>query len=143
MRAVVNGPDGKETPVQMGSYGIGPSRLVAALIEANHDDAGIIWPESVAPFHIGLANLKVGDTATDAACGDLYAKLEKAGIDVLYDDRDDRPGAKFATMDLIGLPHQVIVGPKGLAEGKIEVKNRRTGAKENLSLDEVINRFTA
>ena len=143
MRAVVNGPDGKETPVQMGSYGIGPSRLVAALIEANHDDAGIIWPESVAPFHIGLANLKVGDAATDAACADLYAKLEKAGVEVLYDDRDDRPGAKFATLDLIGLPHQVIVGPKGLAEGKIEVKNRRTGAKENLSLDEVINRFTA
>ena len=143
MRAVVNGPDGKETPVQMGSYGIGPSRLVAALIEANHDEAGIIWPESVAPFHIGLANLKVGDAATDAACADLYAKLEKAGIDVLYDDRDDRPGAKFATLDLIGLPHQVIVGPKGLADGKIEVKNRRTGAKESLSLDEVINRFTA
>ncbi len=143
MRAVVNGPDGKETPVQMGSYGIGPSRLVAALIEANHDDAGIIWPESVAPFHIGLANLKVGDAATDAACADLYAKLEKAGVEVLYDDRDERPGAKFATLDLIGLPHQVIVGPKGLAEGKIEVKNRRTGAKETLSLDEVINRFTA
>ncbi len=143
MRAVVNGPDGKETPVQMGSYGIGPSRLVAALIEANHDDAGIIWPESVAPFTIGLANLKVGDAATDAACADLYAKLEKAGVDVLYDDRDERPGAKFATLDLIGVPHQVIVGPKGLAEGKVEVKNRRTGAKESLSPDEVINRFTA
>ena len=143
MRAVVNGPDGKETPVQMGSYGIGPSRLVAALIEANHDEAGIIWPESVAPFHIGLANLKVGDAATDAACADLYAKFEKAGIDVLYDDRDERPGAKFATLDLIGVPHQIVVGPKGLAEGKIEVKNRRTGAKESLSLDEVINRFTA
>ncbi len=143
MHAVVNGPDGKETPVQMGSYGIGPSRLVAALIEANHDEAGIIWPDAVAPFHIGLANLKVGDAATDAACADLYAKLEKAGIDVLYDDRDERPGAKFATLDLIGVPHQVVIGPKGLAEGKVEVKNRRTGAKESLSLDEVINRFTA
>jgi prolyl-tRNA synthetase len=143
MHAVVNGPDGKETPVQMGSYGIGPSRLVAALIEANHDEAGIIWPESVAPFHIGLANLKVGDAATDAACADLYARFEKAGIDVLYDDRDERPGAKFATLDLIGVPHHVVVGPKGLAEGKVEVKNRRTGAKEVLSLDEVINRFTA
>ena len=143
MRAVVNGPDGKETQVQMGSYGIGPSRLVAALIEANHDEAGIIWPESVAPFTIGLANLKVGDAATDAACADIYAKLEKAGVDVLYDDRDERPGAKFATLDLIGVPHQVIVGPKGLAEGKVEVKNRRTGAKESLSPDEVINRFTA
>ena len=143
MRAVVNGPDGKEVTVQMGSYGIGPSRLVAALIEANHDDAGIIWPESVAPFRVGLANLKVGDAATDAACADLYAKLEKAGIDTLYDDRDERPGAKFATLDLIGVPHQVIVGPKGLAEGKIEVKNRRTGARETLSPDEVFNRFTA
>jgi prolyl-tRNA synthetase len=143
MRAVVNGPDGKEVTVQMGSYGIGPSRLVAALIEANHDENGIIWPESVAPFRIGLANLKVGDAATDAACAELYQKLEKAGVDVLYDDRDDRPGAKFATMDLIGLPDQVIIGPKGLAEGKIEVKNRRSGARENLSLDEVLNKFTA
>ena len=142
MRAVVNGPDGKEVNVQMGSYGIGPSRLVAALIEANHDENGIIWPESVAPFRLGLANLKVGDAATDAACAGLYEKFEKAGIDVLYDDRDDRPGAKFATMDLIGLPDQVIVGPKGLAEGKIEVKNRRSGARENLSLDEVLNKFT-
>jgi prolyl-tRNA synthetase len=143
MRAVVNGPDGKEHIVQMGSYGIGPSRLVAALIEANHDENGMIWPESVAPFRLGLANLKVGDAATDAACADLYAKFEKAGIDTLYDDRDERPGAKFATMDLIGLPDQVIIGPKGLAEGKIEVKNRRSGARENLSIDEVLNKFTA
>ncbi len=143
MRAVVNGPDGKEHIVQMGSYGIGPSRLVAALIEANHDENGIIWPESVAPFRLGLANLKVGDAATDAACADLYAKFEKAGVDTLYDDRDERPGAKFATMDLIGLPDQVIIGPKGLAEGKIEVKNRRSGARENLSIDEVLNKFTA
>jgi prolyl-tRNA synthetase len=143
MKAVVNGPDGKEATVQMGSYGIGPSRLVAALIEANHDDNGVIWPEAVAPFRVGLANLKVGDAATDAACADLYAKLEKAGVDVLYDDRDERPGAKFATMDLIGLPHQVIVGPKSLAEGKVELKNRRTGARENLSLDEVLNKLGA
>ena len=143
MRAVVNGPDGKEHIVQMGSYGIGPSRLVAALIEANHDENGMIWPESVAPFRLGLANLKVGDAATDAACADLYAKFEKAGIDTLYDDRDERPGAKFATMDLIGLPDPGSIGPKGLAEGKIEVKNRRSGARENLSIDEVLNKFTA
>jgi prolyl-tRNA synthetase len=143
MRAVVNGPDGKETPVHMGSYGIGPSRLVAALVEANHDDAGIIWPAAVAPFHVGLANLKVGDAATDAACADLYAKLTKAGVEVLYDDRDERPGAKFATLDLIGLPTQVIVGPKGLAEGKIEMKDRRTGARETLSPDEVFNKLAA
>ena len=143
MRAVVNGPDGKEVVLQMGSYGIGPSRLVAALIEANHDDSGIVWPDSVAPFRVGIANLKVGDAATDAACADLYSKLGMAGVDTLYDDRDERPGAKFATLDLIGLPHQVIVGPKGLADGKIEVKNRRTGARELLSPDEALNKFTA
>ncbi len=143
MRAVVNGPDGKETFVHMGSYGIGPSRLVAALIEANHDDAGIVWPRSVAPFDVGLANLKVGDGATDAACQDLYEKLSSAGVDVLYDDRDERPGAKFATLDLIGLPHQLIVGPKGLAEGKVEVKDRRTGARETLSPEEALNRLAA
>ncbi|MBL8587666.1 MAG: proline--tRNA ligase [Methylobacteriaceae bacterium] len=143
MKAVVNGPDGKETPVHMGSYGIGPSRLAAALIEANHDEAGIIWPAQVAPFHVGLANLKVGDKATDAACADLYGKLEKAGVETLYDDRDERPGAKFATLDLIGLPWQVVVGPKGLAEGKVEVKNRRTGEKLSLSPDEALNRLTA
>ncbi len=143
MGAVVNGPDGKAVPVQMGSYGIGPSRLVAALIEANHDDNGIIWPESVAPFDIGLANLKPGDGPTDAACQSLYAQFTDAGFDVLYDDRDERPGAKFATMDLIGLPHQVIVGPKGLAEGKVEVKNRRSGVREMLSLEEVVNKLVA
>ena len=142
MKAVVNGPDGKDVHVQMGSYGIGPSRLVAALIEANHDEAGIIWPESVAPFDIGLANLKVGDGATDAACDKLYTAFTNAGRDVLYDDRDDRPGAKFATMDLIGLPVQIIVGPKALAEGKVEVKHRRTGEREMLSLDEAINKFS-
>jgi prolyl-tRNA synthetase len=143
MRAVVNGPDGKEVPVQMGSYGIGPSRLVAALIEANHDDNGMIWPEPVAPFQVGIINLKPGDKAVDAACEDLYGKLGKAGVDALYDDRDDRPGAKFAAMDLIGLPHQAIIGPKGLAEGRIEVKNRRSGAREMLSLDEAFNKFRA
>ena len=143
MRAVVNGPDGKETPVQMGSYGIGPSRLVAALIEANHDDNGIIWPEAVAPFDVGLANLKPGDATTDAACQNLYDQLTKAGFDVLYDDRDERPGAKFATMDLIGLPHQIIAGPKGLADGKIEMKNRRTGARDLLSPEEAVNRLVA
>ena len=142
MKAVVNGPDGKDVTVQMGSYGIGPSRLVAALIEANHDENGIIWPDEVAPFDIGLANLKMGDAATDAACEKLYAAFTQAGCDVLYDDRDDRPGAKFATMDLIGLPVQIIVGPKALADGKVEVKHRRTGERELLSLDEAINKFS-
>ena len=143
MRAVVNGPDGKEVVVQMGSYGIGPSRLAAALIEANHDEAGIIWPRAVAPFHVGLANLKAGDAATDAACDDLYAKLSKAGVETLYDDRDERPGAKFATFDLIGLPHQLIVGPKGLAAGEVEVKDRRTGARETLTPEAALNLLLA
>ena len=114
MKAVVNGPDGREHHVHMGSYGIGPSRLAAALIEANHDEAGMIWPQAVAPFDVGVINLKVGDAACDGACAQIYrSALGKAGLETLYDDRDDRPGAKFATMDLIGLPHQVIVGPEG------------------------------
>jgi len=142
MRAVVTGPDGKETAVHMGSYGIGPSRLVAAVIEASHDEAGIVWPESIAPFDLGLINLKGGDSATDAACQSLYGQLSKAGIDVLYDDRDERPGAKFATADLIGLPRQLIVGPKGVAEGRVEIKDRRTGARETLSIQEALNRLT-
>ena len=143
MRAVVNGPDGKETPVHMGSYGIGPSRVAAAIIEASHDDSGIVWPESVAPFHVGIANLKVGDARTDAACADLYAKLEQAGREVLYDERDERPGAKFATLDLIGLPWQIIVGPKGLSEGKVEVKTRKTGERQMLSADDAVHRVVA
>ena len=143
MQAAVNGPDGKETVLQMGSYGIGPSRLVAALIEANHDDNGIIWPDSVAPFKVGLANLKVGDAATDAACADFYDKLERAGVDVLYDDRDERPGAKFATLDLIGLPYQVIIGPKGLADGLVEVKDRRAGTRDMLTPEAALARLTA
>jgi len=134
MNAVVNGPDGREHYVHMGSYGIGPSRLAAALIEANHDDAGIVWPEAVAPFRVGLINLKVGDAECDGACARIYGALDKAGVDVLYDDRDERPGAKFATMDLIGLPHHIIVGPKGLAEGKVEIKERRGGARELMSV---------
>ena len=141
MKAVVNGPDGKEHVVHGGSYGIGPSRLAAALIEANHDEAGIIWPEAVAPFHVGIANLKVGDAAVDGACGKIYAALTKAGVDALYDDRDERPGAKFAALDLIGLPHQIIVGPKSLAEGKVEIKTRRGGARETMSVDAAIARF--
>ncbi len=141
MKANVTGPDGKDVPVEMGSYGIGVSRLLGAIIEASHDDAGIIWPEPVAPFNLALINLKTGDAKTDAVCDDLQTKLEKAGKDVLYDDRDERPGAKFATMDLIGLPWQVTVGPRGLEKGLIEVKNRKTGAKEELSAGEVVNRF--
>ena len=138
MKAVVNGPDGKEHVVHMGSYGIGPSRLAAALIEANHDEAGIIWPDAVAPFQVGLINLKVGDAACDGACKQIYAALEKAGVDVLYDDRDERPGAKFAAMDLIGAPYQIIVGPKSLGEDKVELKTRRTGEREFVSIEAAI-----
>jgi prolyl-tRNA synthetase len=138
MKAVVNGPDGREHSVHGGSYGIGPTRLAAALIEANHDEAGVIWPEAAAPFQVGLINLKVGDAACDGACKRIYAALEKAGVDVLYDDRDERPGAKFAAMDLIGAPYQVIVGPKSLAEGKVELKARRSGERELVSLEAAI-----
>ena len=133
MKAVVSGPDGVEKPVHMGSYGIGPSRLVAAIIEASHDDAGIKWPEAVAPFKVAILNLKQGDSATDAACESLYRDLMGKGIDVLYDDLDERPGSKFATADLIGVPWQVVIGPKGLAAGTFEVKKRADGSRENLS----------
>jgi len=143
MRAVVNGPDGREVPVHMGSYGIGPSRVVAALIEAGHDDNGIIWPDAVAPFTVGIANLKTGSAETDVACETLYKELLGAGVDALYDDRDERPGTKFATLDLIGVPYQVLVGPKGLADGKLELKHRRSGAKELLPPDEILARLRA
>ena len=132
MGAKVTGPDGNAVTVMMGSYGIGVSRLVAAIIEASHDENGIVWPDSVAPFRVGIINLKPGDAACDAACADLYAKLAKAGREVLYDDRDERPGVKFADMDLIGLPWQIVVGPKGVAKGMLEVKRRGpAAAKKN------------
>ena len=143
MKAVVNGPDGKEHAVHMGSYGIGPSRLVAAIIEASHDEAGMIWPRSVAPFEVGIANLKVGDAACDGASLKLYAALTAKGIDTLYDDRDERAGAKFAALDLIGVPKQVLIGPKSVGEGKVEVKDRRTGAREIMGLDAAIAHLSA
>ncbi len=134
--------EGEMVNIVSGSYGIGVSRLPAAIIEASHDENGIIWPEPVAPFRIGLINLKAGNADTDAACGKLYGDLEAAGIDVLYDDRDDRAGQKFARMDLIGLPWQVIIGPRGLKDGIAEVKNRRTGERENVALNAIVERFT-
>ncbi|UVK36385.1 proline--tRNA ligase [Mesorhizobium sp. AR10] len=143
MGAKVTGPDGKDHFVSGGSYGIGPSRLVAAIIEASHDDNGIIWPEAVAPFDVGLINMKVGDAECDRVCGEFYAALVAAGKDVLYDDTDQRPGGKFATADLIGLPWQVIVGPRGVAAGEIEIKNRRTGERETLPIADVKKRFGA
>jgi prolyl-tRNA synthetase len=142
MKAVVAGADGVERPVHMGSYGIGPSRLVAAIIEASHDDAGIIWPESVAPYQVAILNLKQGDPATDQASETLYRELTASGVETLYNDLDERPGAKFAAMDLIGIPWQVLIGPKGLKEGKIELKRRLDGARELLSPTEARARLT-
>ncbi|HET7849933.1 MAG TPA: proline--tRNA ligase [Pseudolabrys sp.] len=133
MKALVATGDGKEVPVHMGSYGIGPSRLVAAIIEASHDGAGIIWPETVAPFKVAVLNLKQGDAATDGACERLYAELGSKGVEVLYNDLDERPGAKFAAMDLIGVPYQVLVGPRGLAEGKVELKKRADGSRDMMT----------
>ncbi|MEW9836965.1 proline--tRNA ligase [Mesorhizobium marinum] len=143
MNAKVQGPDGKEHFVSMGSYGIGPTRLIAAIIEASHDENGIIWPESVAPFDVALINMKPGDAECDRICDQLYSTLSAAGKDVLYDDTDQRPGGKFATADLIGLPWQVIVGPRGAAAGEAEVKNRRTGERETLPVGAVLSRFAA
>jgi prolyl-tRNA synthetase len=139
MSAKVQGPDGKDHFVSMGSYGIGPSRLIAAIIEASHDENGIIWPKAVAPFDVALINMKVGDAACDEACSNLEAQLGAGGFDVLHDDTDQRAGSKFATADLIGLPWQVIVGPRGVAGGEIEIKNRATGARENVPLDKAVD----
>jgi len=143
MGAKVTGPDGKEVEVHMGSYGIGPTRLVPAIIEASHDEAGIIWPDAVAPFNAAILNLKVGDSACDRTCGEINAALEARGLSALIDDTDERPGAKFNTADLIGLPWQVIVGPKGLAEGKVELKRRATGERTLLSPADAVERMAS
>ncbi len=141
MNALISSPSGQEIPVEMGSYGIGISRLVAGIIEASHDDDGIIWPESVAPFDIGIINLSSGNESCDSACEDLYFRLGNAGLDVLYDERDERAGVKFANMDLIGLPWQIIAGPRGIKNGVIELKNRATGEKDEMTLNSVLNKF--
>ena len=143
MGAKVQGPDGNMVTPQMGSYGVGVSRLAGAIIEASHDEAGIVWPVSVAPFEVALINLKVGDKATDEAATAIYQKLRQAGIEVLLDDTDERAGAKFATMDLIGLPFQLIVGPRGLKQGEVEVKDRKTGERVSLSPEVAVNRLIA
>ena len=135
MGAKVQGPDGHLVPVQMGSYGIGITRLVGAIIEAHHDEAGCIWPVPVAPFEVGLINLKPGDPSTDTVCKSIYSKLHAFGVDVLYDDTDERAGAKFATIDLIGLPYQIIVGPKGVKNSEIELKHRKNGERQVLSIE--------
>jgi prolyl-tRNA synthetase len=134
--------DGGQVHPRMGSYGIGVSRLIGAIIEASHDEAGIIWPESVAPFHVGLINMRADDPTCATAADDIYGRLRDAGIETLYDDRDERGGAKFATMDVIGLPWQLIVGPKGLANGVVELKRRATGEREELSIESALARLT-
>jgi prolyl-tRNA synthetase len=141
MGAEVTGPDGNLIALEMGSYGIGVSRLVGAIIEASHDDAGIIWPAPVAPFHVGLLNLKPNEAGATKICDDFYQRLEQAGIEVLYDDRDERPGAKFAACDLIGLPWQII-GGRGLEKGLVEVKNRKTGERAEISLEDALTKVT-
>ena len=141
MKTTVTNEQGKPVLVESGSYGIGVSRVVAALIETHHDDFGIMWPEQVAPFKIGLINLKVSDTLTNTTCEEIYQKFRSAGLEVLYDDKDDSVGVKFSTMDLIGVPYQVVVGPRGLKDGQVEIKTRRTGEKVLCSLDDLYQRF--
>ncbi|HVG47940.1 MAG TPA: proline--tRNA ligase [Rubellimicrobium sp.] len=140
MGATVATASGERVPVHMGSHGIGVSRLLGAIIEASHDDKGIIWPEGVTPFHVGLVNLKQGDTDADAACEAIYGQLKARGLDPLYDDRDARAGEKFATMDLIGLPWRITVGPRGLKSGVVELTSRRTGASEEMSPEAAVAR---
>jgi prolyl-tRNA synthetase len=143
MGATAAGPEGEAVALEMGSYGIGVSRLVGALIEANHDDAGIIWPESVAPFRVGLINLRPADQRCSTVADEVYAKLLGAGVDVLYDDRDESAGAKFATMDLIGLPDQFVIGPRGIAAGTVELKHRRSGERQDQSVETALDRLVA
>ncbi|HEX8513958.1 MAG TPA: proline--tRNA ligase [Allosphingosinicella sp.] len=134
--------DGGQVHPQMGSYGIGVSRLMGAIIEASHDEKGIVWPDSVAPFQVGLVNMRADDGNVTSAADEIYGRLQEAGVDTLYDDRDERGGAKFATMDLIGLPWQLIVGPKGLERGVVELKRRSGGEREELSIESAVARLT-
>ena len=141
MGATVQGPDGKPVPVHMGSHGIGVSRLLGAIIEASHDDKGIIWPEGVTPFHVGIVNLKQGDEEADAACQALYDSITALGLEPLYDDRNERAGGKFATMDLIGLPWRITVGPRGLKNGVVELTSRRSGESEELAPQDAVQKI--
>ena len=141
MGAMVQDSEGQTVPVHMGSHGIGVSRLVGAIIEASHDDKGIIWPEGVTPYHCGIINLKQGDEEADSACESLYQRLGVAGLEPLYDDRKERAGGKFATMDLIGLPWRITVGPRGLKNGVVELTNRRTGKSDEISPEAAIKKL--
>ncbi|GGE34503.1 proline--tRNA ligase [Primorskyibacter flagellatus] len=143
MGATVQNAEGAQVPVHMGSHGIGVSRLLGAIIEASHDDKGIIWPEGVTPFHVGIVNLKQGDAEADAACDALHDSFVALGLDPLYDDRDERAGGKFATMDLIGLPWRITVGPRGLKNGVVELTSRRTGESEELPPEDAVKKVAA
>ncbi len=143
MKAEVAGPDGQNHPIHGGSYGVGVSRLTGAIIEASHDEAGIIWPDAVAPFGVAVVNLRPGDAVVDAVAEQAYQALITAGKDPLLDDSDQRPGAKFAALDLVGIPWQLIVGPKGVAEGMVEIKRRATGERQTLPLDQALKVITA
>jgi prolyl-tRNA synthetase len=143
MKAMITNAEGKDVPVMMGAHGIGVSRLLGAIIEAHHDDAGIVWPEAVAPYHVGLINIRAGDAACDDISESLYATMRETGMEVLYHDTSESAGAKFASMDLLGLPWQVIVGPKGAVAGTVELKCRRTGVVEVVSVDEVVEKLCA
>ncbi len=142
LNATVQNDQGEKVAVHMGSHGIGVSRLLGAIIEASHDDKGIIWPEGVTPFHCGIVNLKQGDEEADAACEALYKSLTALGLEPLYDDRKERAGAKFASMDLIGLPWRITVGPRGLKNGVVEVTSRRTGESEEMPPEQAIEKIT-
>jgi len=139
----VSGREGTPVTPMMGSYGVGVSRLVGAIIEASHDEAGIVWPEAVAPWRVGLVTMRADDEASTAAADGLYEKLRRAGVETLYDDRDERGGVKLGSMDLIGLPWQVIIGPRGIAAGTIELKRRSTGEREELSIESALARLTS
>ena len=141
MGATVSGPDGKPVPVHMGSYGIGVSRLVGGIIEASHDDKGIIWPDAVAPFGVAIVNLKPGDALCDGEADRLYQQFDNAGLEPLLDDRNDRPGAKMASMDLIGIPWQIVVGPRGMENNMVEVKRRKTGETAEMSPDSAVTKI--
>jgi prolyl-tRNA synthetase len=139
----VSGADGSMVTPMMGSYGVGVSRLVGAVIEASHDDAGIVWPEAIAPWRVGIVTMRADDQPTVSAADDLYGRLKGAGVETLYDDRDERGGVKLGSMDLIGLPWQVVIGPRGIASGMVELKRRSTGEREELSLESALARLAA
>ena len=143
MKAEVATSDGKTMPVEMGSYGIGVSRLVGAIIEASHDEKGVIWPAAVAPFETAVVSLRADDADVTKVCESAYEQLQKAGVDTLYDDTAERPGAKFSTMELIGVPEMIVVGPKGVKAGVVEYRTRKTGASEEMTLQAAINRCLA